>query len=188
MTLKGPDDWKFHKFHEMADVNGRFEACYGVTNDGNVYKSENLRDFQRQVLEGTNGRGVDLYTADGGFCVDGNENYQEVEVKRLVLNQFLCMLCVLRKGGNFVCKIFDVFTPFTAGLLYILHRHFESFALVKPITSRPANSERYVVCKNFLEQKPTVIDYLFDVNAQFDAKPAEEDVIQVVDPALMEAY
>lgn len=182
MTLQGKDDWKFDRFNRESDVTGRFSACYGVDGTGNVYKEENLRDFQRIVLEGTDGKGVNLFTADGGFCVDGNENYQEVEVKRLVLNQFLCMLCVLGRGGDFVCKIFDVFTPFTVGLLYILHKLFDKFAIVKPVTSRPANSERYVVCKNFKQQNPkTVIEYLFHVNSQFDTKKDDEDVIQIVD-------
>lgn len=181
MTLKGNDDWKFYRFNELSNVRGRFEAIYGPDGQGNVYKEENLKEFQRVVLSGTDGKGVQLFTADGGFCVDGNENYQEVEVKRLVLDQFLCALCVLGKGGNFVCKIFDCFTPFTIGLLYILYRCFEKFAIVKPVTSRPANSERYVVCKNFLQQNPPIIDYLFRVNAEFDKKPKDEDVIRVVD-------
>jgi len=185
MTLKGDDDWKFYKFNEKSDVNGRFEAIYGPTRDGNVYKSENIREFQRNVLEGTDGKGIQLFTADGGFCVDGNENYQEVEVKRLVLDQFLCGICALGKGGHFVCKIFDVFTPFTVGLLFILRQHFEEFAIVKPVTSRPANSERYVVCKGFLQQNPSVIEYLFRVNEQFDLKSNDDDVIQVVDPELI---
>lgn len=185
MTLKGNDDWKFHRFNYKSNVSGRFEAIYGVDDTGNVYKEENLKEFQKKVLDGTKGKGVQLYTADGGFCVDGNENYQEVEVKRLVLNQFLCMLCVLAKGGHFVCKIFDVFTPFTVGLLYILYRHFEYFSIIKPVTSRPANSERYVVCKNFLEQKPNVIDYLFRVNSNFDTKDDSDDIIKVVDMKLV---
>jgi hypothetical protein len=35
-------------------------------------------------------------------------------------------------GGNFVCKLFDAYTPFTVGLLQLLYRHFEKFCLVKP--------------------------------------------------------
>ncbi len=49
---------------------------------------------------------------------------------------------VFPAGGHFVCKTFDVFTRFSAGLLYILHRHFDRLSIFKPHTSRPANSER----------------------------------------------
>lgn len=45
-------------------------------------------------------------------------------------------------GGHFVCKTFDLFTPFSVGLIYLLHLSFDRLSLFKPITSRPANSER----------------------------------------------
>lgn len=62
---------------------------------------------------------------DGGFSVEGDENYQEEHLKQLVLCQFLIALSVVREGGKFVCKVFDLFTPFSAGLVYILYRHFD---------------------------------------------------------------
>ena len=43
-----------------------------------------------------------------------------------------------------MCKVFDMFTPFSVGLFYLLYRCFEKVCLFKPVTSRPANSERYV--------------------------------------------
>lgn len=48
-------------------------------------------------------------------------------------------------GGHFVCKVFDMFTPFSAGLFYLLYRCFRTVCLFKPVTSRPANSERYAI-------------------------------------------
>jgi len=44
-----------------------------------------------------------------------------------------------------VCKLFDIFTRFTVGLVYLMYRAFERVALFKPVTSRPANSERCAV-------------------------------------------
>jgi len=48
-------------------------------------------------------------------------------------------------GGHFVCKLFDIFTRFSVGLVYLMYRAFEHVALFKPVTSRPANSERYTI-------------------------------------------
>ena len=79
-----------------------------------------------------------------GFSVAGDENYQEEHLKRLILCQFLTALCTLREGGTFVCKIFDTFTTFTVGLIYVMFREFQDIAVIKPLTSRPANSERYI--------------------------------------------
>ena len=78
-----------------------------------------------------------------GFSVEGQENIQEILSKRLYLCQFLCALMVLRPGGNFMCKLFDLFTPFSVGLVYLIYRAFNNVAIYKPVTSRPANSERY---------------------------------------------
>ena len=46
-------------------------------------------------------------------------------------------------GGHFVCKLFDLFTPFSIGLVYLMYRIFNKVSIIKPVTSRPANSERY---------------------------------------------
>ena len=105
--------------------------------------SDNIRHFSQTVGAATGQQGVDLLMCDGGFSVDGEENFQEEILRQLVLDQFLMGLMVVRRGGSFVCKLFDVFTPVTAALVYILYRHFDRIAIVKPYTSRPANSERY---------------------------------------------
>ena len=56
--------------------------------------------------------GVHFMMADGGFSVDGQENIQEILSKQLYLCQFLVALSIVRTGGHFVCKLFDLFTPF----------------------------------------------------------------------------
>lgn len=40
--------------------------------------SENIKAFSAVIDKGTAGKGVSLVMADGGFNVDGEENYQEV--------------------------------------------------------------------------------------------------------------
>lgn len=77
--------------------------------------------------------------------MEGQENIQEILTKQLLLCQFACALLVLRVGGMFLCKTFDLFTPFSASLVYLLRRVFEDVTLFKPVTSRPANSERYCI-------------------------------------------
>lgn len=55
-------------------------------------------------------------------------------------------LLIVRTGGHFVCKIFDLFTPFSVALIYLMYRSFAHISIHKPNTSRPANSERYLFC------------------------------------------
>jgi cap1 methyltransferase len=60
-------------------------------------------------------------------------------------SQALAMSFVLLEGGHFVCKVFEISSPEMVHLLARLSCMFESIALIKPITSRPASSERYLV-------------------------------------------
>ena len=165
MTLKAENDFNLNDF--IAGQPEYFEPHYGqngVNGDGDVTKSQNLKDFQRFVVEQTDHKGVHFMMADGGFSVEGNENIQEILSKQLYLCQFLCALSVLRTGGNFVCKIFDIFTPFSVGLIYLMYSCFDRISIHKPVTSRPANSERYIICEGARESRDVIYNYLFEIN------------------------
>lgn len=95
---------------------------------------------------------------------------------RLVLAQVAAMSTVLGEGGAFVLKLvstqatrrllvipwmlltdrlwlqFEVLTPCTASIYYAAHKLFRSVTLLKPVTSRPASSERYMVCRGFIRE------------------------------------
>ena len=58
--------------------------------------------------------------------------------------QFHCKNFVFA-GGHFVCKLFDVFTVYSVGLIYLMWHAFDQVSIFKPVTSRPANSERFVL-------------------------------------------
>ena len=55
---------------------------------------------------------------------------------RLILAEVLTMFHVLRVGGDFVCKTFELTTPAMLQLCWLLHRSFGRFAVVKPIVGR----------------------------------------------------
>lgn len=164
-TLKGDNDFKLEKF--FAGPCESFEPHYGVNGvdgTGDVYDPANLRTFRKFVLDNTDEKGVHFMMADGGFSVEGQENIQEILSKRLYLCQCLMALGIVRPGGHFVCKLFDAFTPFTVGLVYLMYRAFRKVAIHKPNTSRPANSERYLVCKWRREDCDQLYEHLFEVN------------------------
>ncbi|KAK3547628.1 hypothetical protein QTP86_026269 [Hemibagrus guttatus] len=182
MTLKGANDFKLEDFYSAPSE--LFEPYYGeggIDGDGDITRPENISAFRNFVLESTEKRGLHFLMADGGFSVEGQENLQEILSKQLLLCQFLTALSVVRTGGHFVCKTFDLFTPFSVGLIYLLYLCFERVSLFKPVTSRPANSERYVVCKNLKPGSDAVRDYLFKVNLKLNhLRQSESDVTDVV--------
>ncbi|KAJ8045693.1 Cap-specific mRNA (nucleoside-2'-O-)-methyltransferase 1 [Holothuria leucospilota] len=181
-TLKGPNDFKLEEF--FAASAEYFEPHYGVggsDGDGDITRGDNLEAFREFVLDNTDGKGVHFVMADGGFSVAGQENIQEILTKQLLLCQFLCAMSVLREGGHFVCKTFDLFTPFSVGLIYILYRCFEEISILKPNTSRPANSERYVIAKHLKPGAELCHDFLFDLNKELNhLKSTNTDILHVL--------
>lgn len=182
MTLKGPCDFKLEDFY--AAPSELFEPYYGeegVDGDGDITRPENMTAFKNFVLESTDRKGLHFLMADGGFSVEGQENLQEILSKQLLLCQFLTALSTLRPGGHFVCKTFDLFTPFSVGLVYLMYLCFERVSLFKPVTSRPANSERYIVCRDLKPGSDAVRDYMFKVNLKLNQlRNTDRDVIEVV--------
>jgi len=91
-----------------------------------------------------------LVTADGGVERDKTEsNLEELDLAKLIMSETLIALSVQMYGGSFVLKIFDMATKFTVDLLSILSYCYEEVSIIKPKSSRPANSEKYVVCTGF---------------------------------------
>ena len=95
---------------------------------------------------------MDLITADGGFDFSLDFNHQEVHIARLLYAQIAYALIMQKKGGAFVLKIFDAFMPHTIDLLYLLTSMYDKVYISKPLTSRFANSEKYIVCQGFLRE------------------------------------
>mmetsp|Transcript_37959 Transcript_37959/g.63706 ORF Transcript_37959/g.63706 Transcript_37959/m.63706 type:complete len:964 (+) Transcript_37959:65-2956(+) len=189
-TLRGSNDFKLYKFNPSS-IPQAFRAFYGVDDTGDITKTANMRDFQRKVFNGTENGGVHMVLADGGFSVrGGRENQQELLSQQLVLCQFTTALMTLRKGGTFVCKLFDTFLPFTVHCMYILKRCFRKFALLKPNQSRPANSERYALFTGLKKERPSaVIDYLLAVNdtmSDFRRKNEKKRVTRLVPKSEMD--
>lgn len=86
--------------------------------------------------------GVELYTSDIGIESKGNH---EVDTYDLNYGQIVLGLMTLSNGGTFIIKMFTAMTPFTVSLIYNIVPLFSKLYLTKPLTSRQANSETYLV-------------------------------------------
>ena len=87
---------------------------------------------------------------------------------------------VEREGGDFVTKLFNRFTPFSAGLVYLMYRCFEEVCIFTPNSSRPGNSERYLICKKKRSGVQVVVEYLKHVNRLLLNGGVNDDVLQLV--------
>jgi len=135
--------WKKTESFLRAHPNVLLE--HGADGTGNILSLENFVHCRTKY-----GGSMDLITADGGFDFSVDFNNQETNIAALLFAQVCYALCLQKQGGHFVLKIFDCFMDHTVDILYILSSFYEKVYITKPQTSRYANSEKYVVCKNFL--------------------------------------
>ena len=134
--------WKKTKNYLQQNKNIYLE--YGSDNSGDILNIDNFVYVCEKY-----GSSMDIVTGDGGFDFSGDFNLQEVNVSKLLFAQVAFALCLQKKGGSFVLKIFDSFMQHTIDLLYILSSFYEKVYIMKPHTSRYANSEKYIICKGF---------------------------------------
>ncbi|XP_043251108.1 cap-specific mRNA (nucleoside-2'-O-)-methyltransferase 1 [Colletes gigas] len=177
-TLKNENDFKLDDFY--AGPCETFHPYYGPKENGDVYDPSNQDAFRELIMTHTNGKGVHFMMSDGGFSVEGQENVQEILSKQLYLCQCLVALMIVREKGHFVTKLFDIFTPFSAGLVYLMYHCFEKICIFKPNSSRPANSERYLICKKKRPGTEIITQYLKHINHLILTKDENNDVLQLV--------
>ena len=146
MTLLSTDTnvpgWK--KSNDILKRNPNIYIEAGESEDGNILIPENYVFCQNKY-----GNSMNMITADGGFDFSIDFNMQEAMSSKLILAEAIYAITLQKRGGHFILKIFDNFTRFTCELIYFLSMFYEKVYIVKPNTSRYANSERYIVCKNF---------------------------------------
>ena len=92
---------------------------------------------------------MDFITGDGGFDFSVHYLSQEIVSAPLILCQVSFAMAMQKRGGTFIIKMFDTFTKISLDILYLLANVYETVHFVKPHTSRYANSEKYIICKNF---------------------------------------
>lgn len=114
------------------DETGDINNWYNIDHIGNLAKNKFF-----------------LITADGGFDEGTDFNNKEQLHYNLILSEIYAAINLQNNNGHFILKVFDIFTETSVHLLYLLSLAYEKVYIYKPKTSRPTNSEKYLVCKNF---------------------------------------
>jgi 23S rRNA U2552 (ribose-2'-O)-methylase RlmE/FtsJ len=128
----------------------------GKDGTGNLYNPENLEKCMQ-----THQNSMNIITADGGFDFSIAFDKQENMAFRLILSQVMFALTMQKYKGHFILKVFDIFLRSTHELIYLLSCFYERVYIIKPNTSRAANSEKYIVCKYFKWQNTVEISKKF---------------------------
>jgi 23S rRNA U2552 (ribose-2'-O)-methylase RlmE/FtsJ len=136
-------------YHEKINSEKRVIVLSNRENKGDLYSIRNI-----QHLIGTlKGKQIKFITCDGGFTEKNDFASKEQLHHKLIFHQIITSLFILEINGCLVIKFFDIFTELSFDFVYILSYLFDIVMVCKPHTSRPTNSEKYIVCKFFSQQK-----------------------------------
>lgn len=166
---KNRSNWMMHlKDEELPEGSYR--------NNGDVTILANLRDLASKLGPKSPRGGVNLYSHDAGIDVSGSEgelnfNQQELMNAKIHLGCALAGFMTLKPGGVFIAKQYTFFETFTWNLILIYATLFEDFYISKPLTSRPYNSEIYLVGRGFKGMPEKIEKLLCDRLENFNTSP-----------------
>lgn len=148
--------------YNTAVIKNNVTILYGKDNTGDMCNPDNL-EYMKMILGShieshRESCKVDFITSDGGFDEGNDFNNKEQLHYSLFFTEITYAFCFLKRGGNFIIKFFDTFTHTSLDLLWLLASSFKHFSIYKPYTSRPTNSEKYIICKNFLGASDELVD------------------------------
>lgn len=151
-------------------------------NTGDALNLEVIDDYARRIGPQSEWGGVDFYSHDAGIDVTNNYNEQEALNARIHLGCAIAGLLTLRVGGCFVAKQYTTFETITWNLIMIYATVFEKFYLSKPLTSRPYNSEIYLIGINYLGTPAAVMAALRERMTNFTERVNDKEQQLVLIP------
>ena len=149
--LSGVQDWdniNASAYFNLIKKQGyNVNLSYG-TGTGNLLDLNNITHFTTIDLKNQK---CQLITADGGIELETDDEYsvQELANAKLFFAEILIALTLQEKNGTFIIKIYDIYYDLTLQMITLLSIYYDSLTIIKPRTSRPANSEKYIVCTGF---------------------------------------
>lgn len=164
--------WEIINFFELIDKNNNFSSlclsddnslsCHSIIeyrkknninnkNDKYIVVGEYSKKVSSDITHSktipTKGE-FDLIITDKSVVVKP-ENILEQFSYKTIFNEIYNAITLQKKGGNYICKIYESFTIPTIKMISLLTNVYEEVHMIKPLTSRLLNSEVFVVCKNF---------------------------------------
>jgi 23S rRNA U2552 (ribose-2'-O)-methylase RlmE/FtsJ len=134
---------------------------YGKDNTGDINNLSNI-EYIKHIEKNP----FYLITADGGFDEGTDFNNKEQLHYNLILSEIYAALNLQKQNGHFILKVFDILTETSINLLYLLSISYKDVYIYKPKTSRPTNSEKYIICKYFNlsdDKKEKIITQLYNL-------------------------
>ena len=125
-----------------------YSVCRGEDGTGDIYNWENVLNLKETMHRDGNPK-AHLVVADGGFDAQRDCEDQEALSQKLLVCEVTATLSCLKEGGTMVLKMFGSQANTIRSMMVEIHSAFSSIHLTKPISSRPASAERYLIATGF---------------------------------------
>ena len=122
------------KFSDVVNIEDRLSVSF----DGDI-TNENVLDEIPGMINN-----VSVVFADGGMQAK-NLDTEEHELLRLLSAQLYVAIRSVNLGGTIIVKMFEGNIQPTRQILELVRICFQNLDIVKPISSKLANSERYII-------------------------------------------
>ena len=142
-----------------------YHISIGADGTGDIYNWDNVLKLRHEIGADTP---IQLVCCDGGVDAQRNMDDPESLALKLVICQAAAALSILAKGGTCILKTFGCQTRTMRTMLQDLVQRFENVELIKPLSSRPASAERYLVLTGYCGA-PTLNGAAFNGPAWRDA-------------------
>lgn len=155
----------------------RFTILEGEDGTGDLIK--NYEWTINAIQERAGSEGVDVVVADGFIKPSQKDDFRREELINQGLIACECGIGVatVKVGGCLVVKIAEATRPAMAELIYLLAVAFDRVSMFKPISSRPANAEKYLVCMNRRKDVSLVSSLFANYAVQIQATGTFEPIL-----------
>ena len=151
-TDKAVLDWKY-KSRDGTTLRKMFspdDHANLTLEHANLYSDKTIQNI-RSSVDIFGGNKADLIIADGGVDVGKDYHWKELMNQKLIMSEIVGAVGRQAIGGSFVVKFYGMFSPTTIQMIKFLGAHYERISILKPQTSKPVNTEKYIICYNFVK-------------------------------------
>ena len=151
-TVEQGNFFSLYKDHIFGNVNGKLKNTDTNNKDfkGDLTMSKDIITFVNHI--DSNNLHADLITGDGGIKKSQDIDYllEEYNHLPLFLGEIISALYTQKVGGTFILKMYDIVYVNSVNLLTLLSGFYKKVDIVKPYNSRPCNTEKYILCSDFI--------------------------------------
>eukprot|EP01006_Ploeotia_vitrea_P025821 TRINITY_DN58715_c0_g1_i1.p1 TRINITY_DN58715_c0_g1~~TRINITY_DN58715_c0_g1_i1.p1 ORF type:complete len:957 (-),score=73.68 TRINITY_DN58715_c0_g1_i1:850-3477(-) len=141
------------EFGLMSETSTRWIVGTDDQRSGDITKIATIQYVWEQLGEENY---INIITADGCIDVVQNATQWNEDMFRLVYAEVICALGCLSVGRSLILKVYSLTEHCNwICLVYLLHCLFENVHFTKPVSSKPCDAEKYLVCTGYkgIDQK-----------------------------------